>query len=263
MSDSPLEQYADKFDTAMGLAFLGKRAVFRGQDLHHDLKDLQWLELFLLGVTGRRFDNKQMRLLNFIWVSTSYPDPRIWCNRVASLAGSARSSAVLALCGANSLTEADIYGVKPAMGGIDFLLRARQQLLQGKELADIIDHEVDQNRIIYGYGRPLIGVDERIPHVLAFARELDLADGPYLQLALEVEKHFIRNKQFGMNIIAIYAGLAADLGFDARQFGLYCTLLFSAGMLPCYLDTLQRPPGTFLPVRCEEIDYQGPPPREW
>ncbi|MDF3013596.1 MAG: hypothetical protein K0Q78_1800, partial [Cellvibrio sp.] len=29
------------------------------------------------------------------------------------------------------------------------------------------------------------------------------------------------------------------------------------GVTACYLDTYHRPPDTFLPLRCTDIDYQG------
>ena len=83
--------------TRMGQAFVGQRAVFRGHDLHADLKDMDWVELYVFGLTGRRFEPAQVRMLHALWVHTSYPDPRIWNNRVAALAGSARSTGNLGI----------------------------------------------------------------------------------------------------------------------------------------------------------------------
>jgi citrate synthase len=35
-----------------------------------------------------------------------------------------------------------------------------------------------------------------------------------------------------------------------------------SGVTACYVDAVERPAETFLPLRCDDIDYQGPPPRD-
>ncbi|HEY4542485.1 MAG TPA: hypothetical protein VIG66_08960, partial [Noviherbaspirillum sp.] len=75
----------------MGAFFPGSHVVFRGQNLHIDLKNMDWVELYVFGITGRRFTPEQLRLMHSIWTYTSYPDVRLWNNRVAALAGSTRS----------------------------------------------------------------------------------------------------------------------------------------------------------------------------
>src|SRR5436309_888547 len=92
-----LRDNAGRLRTRMGAAFVGQRAVFRGHDLHADLRDMDWLELYLFGITGRRFTRAQIELLQATWVYTSYPDARLWNNRVAALAGSARSTPALGI----------------------------------------------------------------------------------------------------------------------------------------------------------------------
>jgi hypothetical protein len=87
-----LEQHVGRLITSAGAFFPGERAVFRGHDLHASLKHLDWLELYLFGITGRRFSPQQMKVLHAMWTYTSYPDARLWNNRVAALAGTARSS---------------------------------------------------------------------------------------------------------------------------------------------------------------------------
>jgi len=84
----------------VGGAFLASHAVFRGKDLHAELGDAGWLDLYLFGITGRRFSAPQLRLLEAIWTHTSYPDSRIWNNRVAALAGSTRSTGNLGMTAA-------------------------------------------------------------------------------------------------------------------------------------------------------------------
>jgi hypothetical protein len=107
----------------MGKAFVGTRAVFRGHDLHTELKDLDWMALYVLGITGKRFSDAQIKLLHAVWVYTSYPDPRIWNNRVAALAGTTRSTGHLGLSAALAVSEAAIYGGSIYIRAADFLNR--------------------------------------------------------------------------------------------------------------------------------------------
>ena len=90
-SASSLADHVGRLKTRMGAFFPGERVVYRGHDLHVDLKDMDWIELYVFGITGRRFSPEQLRLMHALWVNTSYPDSRIWNNRVAALAGSAHS----------------------------------------------------------------------------------------------------------------------------------------------------------------------------
>ena len=54
-----LEQNVGRLKTRMGAFFAGSRAVFRGHDLHADLRDMDWVELYLFGITGRRFSKER------------------------------------------------------------------------------------------------------------------------------------------------------------------------------------------------------------
>ena len=198
-----------------------------------------------------------------MWVYTSYPDARIWNNRVAALAGSARSTPTLALSAALAVTEAVIYGGHPLVRAIDFFLQARKKVEQGEPLADVVCQEVTTRRI-YGYGRPINSADERLPWLLALARELNLDQGPHLRLAFEVEGILLSdNAALQMNYAGLVAAMAADLGFSLKEFHLFIFPIVLAGMPPCFVEASQRPEGTLFPLSCAHIQYEGPPKRQW
>jgi len=126
-----LQENTDRLKSSMGACFPGQRTIFRGHDLHAELKDMDWIELYVFGITGRRFTPLQLRLLHAIWVVTSYPDARIWNNRVAALAGSARSTGNLGIAAALAVSEASIYGRGIDIRAIEFLTCARKALDNG------------------------------------------------------------------------------------------------------------------------------------
>ena len=154
----------------MGASFPGERVVLRGKDLFHDLGHLGWMELLLYAITGRMFSDRQVRLFQVFWtLSASYPDPRVWNNRVAALAGTARSTAAMAISAGNAVSEAVIYGQRPIIRSIDFLSRTQKQLDAGADLKDLIIAELKKHRCMAGYGRPVTRKDERLEPVMARA----------------------------------------------------------------------------------------------
>ena len=252
---------ADRMATHVGQAFVGTRAVFRGHDLHADLRHLDWMELFVMGITGRRHTEAQVQLLHALWVCTSYPDARIWNNRTAALAGSARSTPGLGIAAALAMSEATIYGGHPYVSSIDFLIRARQHAAES--LSAFVEAELAKGRI-YGYGRPIASIDERLPWVLGVARELQLDDGPHLRIALEVEALLVaRNPKLRMNYAALMSALCADLGFTPTEMHHFQVPVFLAGMSPCFIEAAERAPGTVFPMSCAHIAYEGPAKRRW
>ncbi|MBT1073003.1 citryl-CoA lyase [Pelotalea chapellei] len=259
-----LHQHIDRLKSSMGACFPGERAIFRGHDLHVELKNMDWIELYVFGITGRRFTEKQLSLLHAIWVCTSYPDARIWNNRVAALAGSSRSTGALGIAAALAVSEASIYGGGIYIPSINFLKRTLKALNKGVELVDCVRDELKKHRSIAGYGRPLVSGDERIVPIMSLARSLGLGDGPHVQLAFEVDELLAaRRWRLRINYGAIAAALCADLGLSPYEYYLFVFPAFLAGMPPCYIESSERPEGTLFPLSCDHILYEGPPKRSW
>ena len=255
----------DHWVTRMGLSFPGERVVFRGKDLLNDLKNMPWMGLLLYGITGREFNESQIRLFEGIWVlSSSYPDPRLWNNRVASLAGTARSTGSLGIGASIAVSEASIYGQRPVIRCIDFLQRTKIKLDAGAELAGLIHEDIRKYRGIPGYGRPIVSRDERIAPMIKLAEEVGLSGGAHFKLAFQVDEVLAEKRlRMRMNIAAVGAALAADMEFSSREYYMFTIMCFTAGMFPCMIEAGEKTEGTFLPVRCERIAYQGIPRRVW
>lgn len=259
-----LQAHAGVLRTKVGACWPGTRAVFRGQDVHADLFGIDWMELFVFGITGRRFTPAAVRLLHGIWTVTCYPDSRLWNNRVGALAGNARSSSVLGLAAAVAVTEAGVYGGGPGIRAIDFFLRAGRAITTGQALEDFVEEEL-RHGWIYGYGRPINSeFDERLPSLIRHVEENGFQDGLHYRLAFEVEKILLRHKAFlHMNNAALTAAIAADLGFTPREYQLYNILKSLGGMPPCIVEGAHKPEGTLFPTPCAAIAYEGAAVRPW
>ena len=263
MTLQTLLDHENTWPTRMGKAFLCERVVMRGKDLHHELGSWDWFKMYCFSITGRAFTDNQLKLLNWIWLATSYPDPSIWPNHVAALVGTARSTSSMALVAGLAVSEASIYGRRPDRKAQDFFYRAGAAVDQGMTVEAFVDEEIRQKKTIYGYGRPLARMDERIPHTLKLVAELGLDQGRHLAIALQVYHYLKSTKGLSMNIAAINAALSADLGLSSEEHQLFLTLCFVAGRPPCYIDARDRPAGAFFPLRCDGIVYDGAPRRAW
>ncbi len=259
-----LQEYVGVLKSRMGIFYPGSHVIYRGHDLHKDLKDMDWVELYVFGITGRRFTREQLRLLHSIWTYSSYPDVRLWNNRVAGLAGSSRSTGALGLAAALAVSESLIYGQGSGMRAIDFLIRTRRQLDEGGDLEECIRQELELHRSVSGYGRPLVNADERIEPLLTLAKSLGLDQGPYLRLALDVEDKLLTGRwRMKMNYAGVVSPLIADIGLTPREFYMFIFPIFLGGMPPCFIEATDRAEGTLYPLACSDILYEGQPQRTW
>lgn len=259
-----LEEHVGRLVTSMGAFFPGERVVFRGHDLHASLKDMDWLELYLFGITGRRFTPQQMKVLHALWTYSSYPDARLWNNRVAALAGTARSTGTLGVSAALAVSEAQLYGWGAVLRVSVFLTRARIQIDAGIDLKELVRAELKQKRGIAGYGRPLVSADERITPMMALLREQGLDGGKHLKLAFEVEKILLEGRwRLRMNYAALSAAIAADFGMSPQEAYFFGIAGFFGGMPPCYLDAAEKAEGQLFPLPCRMVSYEGVKRRRW
>lgn len=261
----PLEAHTGTLRTTVGAAYPGERAVFRGRDIHAEvIHDTGWFQLCARGV-GVDLTREQAAFLETFWVGSSYPDARIWCNRVASLAGSMRSTAPLALAAANAVAEATIYGRRNEFKAVAFFTRTVEAMAAGASLADCIDEHLHAQGKLPGYGRPIHNGDERIAPMMALAEASGFHDGPHVQLAFAIEEHLRteRGKPLKMNAGALVSAFGADFGFSPRAWSAFLFPGFLAGMQPVYLEALEQPVGAMFAARVDQVDYTGVQARDW
>ena len=244
-----LQHHAGRLHTKVGAAFPGSHAVFRGQDLHRDLCSLEWVQLYAYGITGRHLSAGQAELVQAMWTHTSYPDARLWNNRVAALAGNARSSASLAMVAGMAVSEATTYGGQATMLCMTFLQTALRRVQAGEQLADVVWEETARSKI-YGFGRPINSHDERIPFIMALAWQVE-------QVLLS------RYAQLQMNYSGLHAAIIADMGMSVRELQLLRMPIFIAGMAPCVVEAAEKPERVLFATPCNAVEYSGQAPRPW
>jgi citrate synthase len=259
-----LENAEDNLQTDMGAWFPGERVVLREKDLFNELNNLSWFKYLMFGITGKVFTDEQISLFEAVWTLTvSYPDPRLWNNRVAALTGTANSSGILGTSAAIAVSEANTYGNQVGLRAINFIKRAA--IINSEDsLTQFIKSEIKEQRSIPGYGRPIVQLDERIQPLLKKAEAVGLSNGIHLRVAQNIETILIRKKyRIRMNAAGLIAALLADIGLSDKQYYYYTALAFSAGIIPCHIDSANKKEGTFFPLRCNRLNYTGPEARHW
>ena len=254
-----LSFFDNHWPTNKGAWIPGEAVRYRELSLFDDFTDKSWMDLLIYGIRGEMPDPAVSRLMEQIWViCTSFPDPRLWNNRVAALAGTTRSTGGLALAVATAVSEASVYGRRPDIIGSEFLADTCRQVAEGADLATLVIDYLKTYRAIPGFGRPIIARDERVEPLLAVAAELGLDQGPHLALVKDIEQVLERKRmRIKANISSYCAALLADQGFSPREFYNTVLLSFTGGIMPCYLDAAEKPEGVFFPLSCERINYQG------
>ncbi len=237
--------------TSVGVAELGRQVIVHGRDLHHECLGLSFVHFLLFSITGREFDPRAARVLEQLWVSTGYPDARIWCNRVAGYLGSARVDPGLALSAALAASNSVGYG----FGAMGAAYAVQLEVPEGPaEREDWLARQLAAGRVLAGYGRPVHAHDERIAAALQVLADAGLSAGPALRRAFWLDRRLREAKGVEINIAAVWAALAADFGIDRREYEAFMLLMFVPGYMAVYREQRERPPLSFL------AGYQTPAP---
>lgn len=241
----------------------GIGAFVRDRNLHEYGRGRRWFELYLFALTGRDLTPNEVELLETLWCYTSYPDPRIWNNRVAALAGAAHSSAALAIGAAIAVSDAHIYGLGPTLEAYDFL--AAHARADDEALQQAVRDTLRQRRRLGGFGRPVVAEDERIAPLMARAAALGLDHGPHLAACHRIAALLRAGRwRLRMNYSAPAAALCLDLGLDRLQTSAYVSTGFLAGMGPVWQEArAAQVPASLLPIPVQGLRYDGPAPRPW
>lgn len=259
-----LEYCEDNWETEMGAWFPSERVVIRGKDLFRDFSSSSWLNYLYFVITGK--ENEPLcRFIETMWILTSsYPEPRLWPNRIAALAGTVRSTGALSVSAGLAACEATIYGLKPNIGAIAFLKKAIEHSGSASQLQTFVLDYLSTYRVIPGYGRPLARVDERISPAISVAKRSGFGDGKFLKLAFAIEDILFSKKKMRMNIGAVTAAVAADVGMSQDEYYRITILGYSGGMFASMVDAMKKAEGSFFPLKVSRINSIGQhQPRKW
>ncbi|RYY76804.1 MAG: hypothetical protein EOO52_04715 [Gammaproteobacteria bacterium] len=260
-----LDQRRGKIISNTGGWFPGNGVFSHGYSMLDELVGKKtYFQTLILNATGKMVERPFADWVEAIYGCLSWPDPRIWCNQIGALAGTARTSVVTATAIGCMATDSRTYGVYPLVEGVEFIQQAYAKHQSGMSPLDVVNEVVATNKgkpYIVGYKRPIAKGDERLETMEAVARNLGFDEGPHLQLAYEIERVLLDQFDEGMNINGYMSAFLSDQGFSSQEVYQMFAMLVASGVTACYLDTYKQPADSFLPLRCDDVDYQGVPRR--
>ena len=252
--------------TSNGGWLAGKGVFCHGYDMLEDLVGkASYFQVLALNVLGYLPERRLADWLEAVYICLSWPDPRIWCNHIGALGGSARTSIVAASVAGVLAADSSMYGSRPLLAGVNFIQRASAERQAGVSVEAVVASELRRHHgkvKIAGYARPLASGDERIAALETVTTGLGFEVGVHLQLAYDIEAILQRDFSESMNVCGYASGFLSDQGFSAGEIYRMSALCVASGVTACYIDARDKPPEAFLPLRCEDIDYQGQPARK-
>ncbi len=247
--------------TGKGGWIVGEAVYNHGYSMMDDLVGrASFFQVLLLGITGRLPERRLADWIEAVFICMSYPDARIWCNQIGSLAGNTGASAVAGVCAGVLATDSYLYGVGPLLAGTRFIVDALADRKRGMTAEDIVlaqQRRPGSKPMITGYLRPVASGDERLVPLEQVARALGFTHGEHLTLAFEISEVMERQFNEGMNLNGYVNAFLSDQGYTVDEiYRIFSTVAF-AGIQACHAEAADNPPGTFFPLQCGDIEYAG------
>lgn len=228
--------------------------------------EVSYFQLLILNATGRLPDRPVADWLETSFFTVSYPDSRIWCNHIGSLAGTMHVTPIAASCAGLLAADSRLYGPLAVLNSAKFITQALSLKKTGMDVEEIVEtlprRRPDGTLMIPGFNRPILSGDERIPLLEKLTQELGFEMGAHLTLAYAIEG--ITSKKYNeyMNSGGYRAAFLSDQGFSCQEIYRMLSINMTAGITACYAEAADQPGESFFPLRCEDVDYQGKPPRD-
>lgn len=260
-----LDDRRGKIVSRTGGWFPGRGVFSHGYSMLDELVGKKsYFQILILNASGRLVSRKLADWVESIYGCLSWPDPRIWCNQIGALSGSARTSSVSATAMGILATDSRAYGVLPLIEGVAFIQGAVEKYRAGMSPEEIVQSETSARGgkpFIVGYIRPIARGDERLEVMERVSKDLGIEEGEHLSLAYKIERVLLDNYGEGMNINGYVSAVLSDEGFSGKETYQIFSTVVASGVTACYLDAYAQPAESFLPLRCEDVSYQGVPER--
>lgn len=259
------EKKHNRITTSIGKWIGGEDVYCHGYSMMNELLGkISYMQMIVLNATGKLIDQKLSQWLEGNFIGLSYPDARIWCNQIGALAGTSRASVVAGTLAGTLAADSRAYGSQTNKISMDFIQQALLKYKKGESIENIIAQvkHKDNKPVITGYARPVKRNDERLlPHE-EMTKNLEFEIGEHLQLAYRIDAYLKDNFDLAMNIGGYGAAFLSDQGFTSEEIYRVKSLSVSSGVMACFADFEKQVESSFLPLRCDDIEYNGHPPRK-
>jgi hypothetical protein len=230
------------------------------------LPECSWFQVWILSITGRLPERRLADWTESVWMCMSYPDPRIWCNQVSSLAGTMKCSPVAAASAASMTSDALRYASWAALHAAQWFEENLPRRLNGESVETILSSRPKNAKgcpQVPGFSRPVAVGDERIPVIEKQRIRYGYERGANLTFAYEIHHYLKEHFNEEINGGGYAPAFMLDQGFSSEEIYRFYSMGIQAGAMACYVDAYDKPAETFLPMQCSDINYEGPAHRKF
>lgn len=250
--------------THIGKWLAGEDVIVRGRSLFNEWVDeLNFVQFNVLNVTGRLIDKRLSQWLETSLFFTAYPDARIWCNQLGALAGTQQTSPAAAYVLGCLAADSKAYGSKAQYLSVLAVQEMGRRYDAGETAVDIVESFAKSGGfpMIPGFARPVRVSDERLQPARRLTLQLGFTPGMHMVMAEEVSQYLVDTYGLGMNAAGFCSAFLLDQQFSAEEIYRLRVADVASGVMACYVDQLEKPENSFLPLQCNDVNYCGPAKR--
>lgn len=259
-----LDKHRAKIITRKGGWEIGKGVSAQGYSLLDDLVGkASYFQVIGMHVSDKLPEKRLGKWLEATFICLSWPDPRIWCNQVGSFGGAAKASPVASICAGVLASDSSLYGPGTLIPATRFIVDAVKAIEAGGSVAEYINTKAKTRLGLRapGYGRPIAKGDERVSAMIRVAEELGFENGVHINTAFEIERYLHKHYDETLNLAGYMMAFLSDQGYNETEMHRMYSLCVNGGIHACYSEACDQAPDLFLPLRCDDIEYLGVPPR--
>lgn len=173
-------------------------------------------------ITGLELSAEDAAMLEQIGNANLQIDRRAWplaATRRVAARGGGYAAAVVA---GHAMMGSPVLAGSAAADCARFLHRARAATQEGRTVAELVAGMVARDERVMGFGRPVVGPDERVPVMTAILARRGRAELPFVTLLREAEAAFLAHKDLRSNAAAWAAAILSDFGMTPEQVHAVC-----------------------------------------
>jgi len=260
------DQYRGQIYSRKGGWTMGEGIMSHGYSLLDDIHGNATIhQVMVLNITGRLPERRLSEWIDGFFICLSWPDPRIWCNKIGVYSALNRSSIIAAIAAGGLAGDSRMYGAGTVRAVGQFLDLAYEQIIKNMEpITSFFENfAYEQGKLkAPGFARPLAKGDERIPAMCRLTRKLGYEIGAYMQMVIDMEAYLIKHEGEGMNLAGYYVAFMMDQGYTIEEIEGIAAFCVVGGVYASYFEYINQSPNAFLPLQVEDIDYVGPEARK-
>ena len=222
-------------------------------------------QVMIMNITGTLPERRLADFVEGLFICLSWPDPRIWCNKIGAFSAMTRTSPTVAIAAGGLAGDSKMYG-PGTIPDVDSFMQSAHDFITvgGGSVEEFVDRKAYRGGKLYapGFARPLARGDERITAMRRYAHELGFEAGLYEILMNRIEDRLAIKEGEGLNLAGYITAFLRDQGYNLEEVVGIVAWSVSTGVYAAYFEYIDQDPEAFLALKVDDIDYVGPAIRD-